>query len=104
LLLLPLFAIILLILAIYPRFVVTPGFPFFTKRSVRPEDSVTPPDDEEELPALFRNRCAALAKILYWKIVLFRTAMGAGLIYLVILFVLSIGGALHPVLTEVCKE
>ena len=99
LLLLPLFAIILLILAIYPRFVVTPGFPFFVKRSVRPEDFVTPPDDEEELLALFRNRCAALAKILYWKIVLFRIAMAACLIYLAILFLLSIGGALHPVPT-----
>jgi hypothetical protein len=96
LLLLPLFAIILLILAIYPRFVVTPGFPFFVKRSVRPDDFVTPPDDEEELLALFRNRCAALAEILYWKIVLFRIAMAACLLYLVILFALSIGGALHP--------
>jgi len=97
LLLLPLFAIILLILAIYPRFVVTPGFPFFVKRSVSPDEFVTPPDDEEELLALFRNRCAALAKILYWKVVLFRIAMGACLIYLAILFVLSIGGVLHSV-------
>ena len=60
--LVPLFAIILLILAIYPRFVVTPGFPFFVKRSVRPEDFVTPPDDEKEFFALFRDRCAALAE------------------------------------------
>ena len=97
LLLLPLFSIILLILAIYPRFVVTPGFPFFVRRSVSPDDFVTPPDDEKELLALFRNRCAALAKILYWKIVLFRIAMGACLIYLAILFALSIGGVLHPV-------
>ncbi len=57
---------------------------------------MTPPDDEKELLALFRNRCAALAQILYWKIVLFRIAMGACLIYLAILFVLSIGGVLHP--------
>jgi hypothetical protein len=99
LLLLPLFSIILLILAIYPRFVVTPGFPFFVKRSVSPDEFVTPPDDEEELLALFRNRCAALAKILYWKVVLFRIAMSACLIYLTILFVLLIGGALHPVPT-----
>ncbi len=57
---------------------------------------MTPPDDDKELLALFRNRCAALAKILYWKIVLFRIAMGACLIYLAILFALAIGGALHP--------
>jgi hypothetical protein len=49
LLLLPLFSIILLVLAIYPRYVVTPGFPFFIKRSVEPEDFVTPPDDDKEL-------------------------------------------------------
>ena len=49
LLLLPLFSIILLVLAIYPRYVVTPGFPFYIKRSVRPDDFVTPPDDEQEL-------------------------------------------------------
>lgn len=100
LMLLPLFSIILLVLAIYPRFVITPGFPFFIKRSIRPEDFVTPPDDEKELLELFRIRCAALAKILYWKILLFRIAMAACLIYLAILFVLAIGGILHPMATE----
>ena len=93
LLLLPMFSIILLILAIYPRFVATPGFPFFIKRSVAPDDFVIPPEDENELLALFRTRCAALAKILYWKILLFRIAMGVCLFYLAILFVLAIGGA-----------
>jgi|SRR5208282_5308905 len=97
LLLLPLFSIILLVLAIYPRFVVIPGFPFFIKRSAGPGDFVTPPDDDNELLALFRTRCAALAKILYWKILFFRIAMGACLIYLAILFALAIGGILHPV-------
>ena len=48
LLLLPLFSIILLVLAIYPRFVLTPGFPFFIKRTVDPEDFVTPPDDDKK--------------------------------------------------------
>jgi hypothetical protein len=95
LLLLPLFSIIVLVLAIYPRFVVTPGFPFFIKRSVVPEDFVTPPDDEKELLALFRTRCAALARILYWKIFLFRIAMGGCLIYLAVLFLLAIGGVFY---------
>src|SRR5271154_6641533 len=45
-LLLPMFSIILLILAIYPRFVATPGFPFFVRRTVDPEDFVIPPEDE----------------------------------------------------------
>ena len=92
LLLLPLFSIILLVLAIYPRYVVTPGFPFFIKRSVSPDDFVTPPDDEKELLGLFRSRCAALAKILYWKIFLLPDRDGGCLIYLAILFALAIGG------------
>jgi hypothetical protein len=92
LLLLQLFAIILLVLAIYPRFVVIPGFPFLVKRSIAPDDFVTPPDDDNELLALFRVCCAALAKILYWKILFFRIAMGACLIYLGILFVLATVG------------
>lgn len=94
LLLLPLFSIILLILAIYPRFVSTPGFPFFIRRSVCANDFETPPEDADELLALFRNRCAALAKILYWKVFLFRIAIGVCLFYLAILFFLAIGGAL----------
>jgi hypothetical protein len=100
LLLLPLFSIILLVLAIYPRFVVTPGFPFFIKRSVVPEDFGVPPDDDKELLALFRVRCAALAKILYWRILLFRIAMGACLIYLAVLFALAIGGVFYPLPIE----
>jgi len=103
LLLLPLFSIILLVLAIYPRFVATPGFPFFIKRSVRPDDFVAPPDDDKELLAVFRVRCAALAKILYWKILLFRIAMGACLIYLTVLFVLAVGGVFHPLPIERCS-
>jgi hypothetical protein len=62
LLLLPLFSIILLVLAIYPRFVATPGFPFFIKRSVTADDFVSPPDDDGELLALFRTRCARWRK------------------------------------------
>ena len=100
LLLLPLFSIILLVLAIYPRFVATPGFPFFIKRSVRPDDFVAPPDDDKELLAVFRVRCAALAKILYWKILFFRIAMGSCLIYLAVLFVLAIGGVFSPLPVE----
>ena len=103
LLLLPLFSIILLVLAIYPQFVVTPGFPFFIERSVSPDNFVAPPDDEKELLALFRVRCAALAKILYWKILLFRIAMGACLIYLAVLFVLAIGGVFYPLPIERCS-
>jgi len=100
LLLLPLFSIILLVLAIYPRYVVTPGFPFFIKRSVCPQDFVPPPDDETELLALFQRRCAALAKILYWKILFFRTAMAACLIYLAILFALAVGGVFYSLPIE----
>ena len=100
LLLLPLFSIILLVLAIYPRYVVTPGFPFFIKRSVKPDDFVTPPDDDKELLALFRTRCAALAKILYWKIFLFRIAMAGCLVYLAIIFLLAVGGLFFPLPTE----
>ena len=100
LLLLPLFSIILLVLAIYPRFVPTPGFPFLIKRSVRPDEFVAQPDDDKELLALFRVRCAALAKILYWKIILFRIAMGACLIYLAVLFALAIGGVFYPLPIE----
>ncbi len=99
LLLLPLFSIILLVLAIYPRFVLTPGFPFFIKRTVDPEDFVTPPDDDKS-SRLFRVRCAALAKILYWKIFLFRIAMVGCLIYLAVLFLLAIGGVFFPLPTE----
>jgi hypothetical protein len=95
LLLLPLFSIILLVLAIYPRFVITPGFPFFIKRDVSPDDFVPPPDDDKELLQLFRVRCAALAKILYWKILLFRIAMVACLTYLAVLFALAIGAVFY---------
>jgi hypothetical protein len=94
LLLLPIFSIILLILAIYPRFVATPGFPFFVRAAVGPDDFVCPPEDDSDLLALFKVRCAALAKILYWKILLFRIAMVACLLYLAIIFVLAAGGAL----------
>lgn len=100
LLLLPLFSIILLVLAIYPRFVSTPGFPFFIKRSVTADDFVSPPDDDTELLALFRTRCAALAKILYWKICLFRIAMASCLIYLAVLFVRALGGVFFPLPAE----
>jgi hypothetical protein len=100
LLLLPLFSIILLVLAIYPRFVLTPGFPFFIKRSVTPDDFVTPPEDDKELLAFFRTRCAALAKILNWKIFLFRIAMAACFVYLGVLFVLALGGVFFPFPTE----
>jgi hypothetical protein len=84
------------VLAIYPRFVVTPGFPFFIKRSVSPDDFVTPPDDDKELLALFQIRCAALAKILFWKIVHFRIAMASCLAYLAILAALAVGGVFLP--------
>ena len=96
LLLLPLSAIILLILAIYPRFVVTPGFPFFVKRSARPRGFCDAAGRRGRAPRLVSQPLRRTRKILYWKIVLFRTAMAACLIYLAILFALSIGGALHP--------
>jgi hypothetical protein len=90
LLLLPLCAIIVLLLAIYPRFVVIPGFPFYVRRSMRHDDFVMPPEDGKELMVLFRHRCAALANILYWKIFLFRIAMVLCLVYLVILVILAL--------------
>ena len=90
LLLLPLCAIIILILAIYPRFVVIPGFPFYVRRSMRPDDFVMPPEDGKDLMVLLRHRCAALANILYWKIFLFRIAMVLCLIYLVVLIILAL--------------
>ena len=90
LLLLPLCAIIVLVLAIYPRFVAIPGFPFYVRRSIRADDFVMPPEDGKDLMVLFRHRCAALANILYWKIFLFRIAMALCLIYLVILAILAL--------------
>ena len=102
LLLLPLCAIIVLILAIYPRFVVIPGFPFYVRRSIGPDDFVMPPEDVKERIVLFRHRCAALANILYWKIFLFRIAMVLCLVYLIILAFLALFeglsslGVAHP--------
>ena len=102
LLLLPLCAIILLLLAIYPRFVVIPGFPFYVRRSMRHDDFVMPPEDGKEGMVLFRHRCAALANILYWKIFLFRIAMVLCLVYLIILAFLALFeglsslGVAHP--------
>jgi hypothetical protein len=90
LLLLPLCAIIVLILAIYPRFVVIPGFPFYVRRSMRPDDFVMPPEEGKDLLVLFRHRCVALADILYWKIFLFRIAMVLCLLYLVILVIFAL--------------
>src|SRR5271166_5137176 len=95
LLIFPLFAIILLILSIYPRFIVTPGFPFYFRRSITPADFVGPPEEESELLALFRNRCAALATIFYWKMHYFRIALGISLFYLAILLILTFGGIIH---------
>ncbi len=91
LLILPLFGIIILILSIYPRFIVTPGFPFYYRRSISPADFVLPPDDESQLLALFRNRCAALATIFYWKMRYFRIALGISLSYLVLVLMLVAG-------------
>jgi hypothetical protein len=102
LLLLPLCAIIVLMLAIYPRFVVIPGFPFYVRRSMQHDDFVTPPEDGKDLLVLYRHRCAALANILYWKIFLFRIAMVLCLIYLIILAFLALFeglsslGVAHP--------
>ena len=93
----PLGAILLLIASIYPHFIVTPGFPFYFKRSIAPADFVVPPDDESELLALFRNRCAALAKIFYWKMHAFRIALGVSLIYFAVLLGLTVGGAFHQI-------
>src|SRR5207248_664253 len=63
LLLIPLCAIACFIFSMYPRFLVTPGFPFYYKRSVTPEDFPLPPQDGMKLLALFQNRCATLAGI-----------------------------------------
>lgn len=95
LLILPLFAIILLVLSIYPRFIVTPGFPFYFKRFITPADFVGPPEEDSELLALFRNRCAALATIFYWKMHYFRIALGISLFYLAVLVILTFGGVIH---------
>ena len=99
LLVLPLSAIICLLLSIYPRFNITPGYPFFFKRSLRPDDFGAPPKDDLELVTLFRNRCVTLATILYWKIIFFRLAVGICLFYLAILLVLTIADGIHDLLT-----
>ncbi|MFZ2104238.1 MAG: hypothetical protein WAV18_02460 [Roseiarcus sp.] len=65
--------------------VVIPGFPFYVRRSMGPDDFVMPPEDAKERMVLFRHRCAALANVLYWKIFLFRIAMALCLVYLIIL-------------------
>ena len=95
LLLLPLLAIISFLLSIYPRFSATPGYPFFFKRSVGPDDFGTPPESDEEQLILLRNRCVSLAKILYSKVFYFRLALGICLLYLGLLLVLAVGDALH---------
>ena len=95
LLLIPLCGIILLIVSIYPRFIVTPGFPFYFRRNISPADFILPPDDDGELLTLFRNRCAALATIFYWKMHYFRIALAASLVYLAMLLVLTLGGIFH---------
>ena len=98
----PPFVPIYLMLAIYHRFVVIPGFPFYVRRSMRPDDFVMPPADGKELMVLYRHRCAALANILYGKIFLFRIAMVLCLVYLVILVILALFeglsslGVAHP--------
>jgi hypothetical protein len=94
LLLLPMCSIILLILSIAPRFIIIPGYPFYLRRSMSADAFVTPPEDEEGLLALFRKRCAALGNILYWKIFLFRIAIGICLFYLVALMFLALSGGL----------
>ena len=95
LLFLPLSAILLLILSVFPCFIVTPGYPFFLRRSVAPDEFGGPPEDDRELLNYYRNPCASLAKILYLKVFYFRIAMGICLFYIAIIFVLAGGGALH---------
>jgi hypothetical protein len=62
-----------------------------------PEAFVTPPEDAEAFLALQRYRCASLANILYWKIVLFRIAIGICLFYLAALVTLALGGGLRAI-------
>ena len=95
LLTLPLCAIIVLILSIFPRFIAIDGFPFYFSRSVTPADFVLPPDDDSEILSLYRKRCAALATIFYWKMYYFRIALSISLVYLAILLVLTLGGMFH---------
>jgi hypothetical protein len=97
LLLLPVCSIILLILSLAPRFIAIPGYPFYLRRSMSPEAFVTPPEDVEDFLALLRYRCASLANILYWKIILFRIAIGICLFYLAALVALALGGGLRAV-------
>ena len=87
-------SIFLLILSISPRFVVIPGYPFYVRRSMSPDDFVTPPEDEESLLSLYRHRCAAFGNILYWKVFLFRVAVAICLFYVAVLLVLALGGGL----------
>jgi hypothetical protein len=97
LLLLPVCSIILLILSLAPRFIAIPGYPFYLRRSMSPDAFVAPPEDAEAFLALLRHRCASLANILYWKIVLFRIAIGICLFYLTALSALALGGGLRAI-------
>lgn len=90
----PLISIILLILAIYPRFKTVGGYPFYVKVSIGLEDFLEPPESDEAIVLQLRQRCVALASILYRKIALFRVSMAICLIYLLALLLLAACGGM----------
>jgi hypothetical protein len=85
----PLCSIILLLISIYPRFRVIPGYPFFVSRFVSPDLFPLPADDDETVLAELRSRCVAFAKILYWKVFFFKIAIALCFIYLIALLALT---------------
>ena len=92
LLIFPLCSIILLILSIYPRHFVVPGYPFYVSATIRPDAFPLPAEDDETTVAHLRNRCVVMAKILYWKMYYFRIAVVICLVYLTALLILAICG------------
>jgi hypothetical protein len=92
LLIFPLSAIILLILAIYPGFRVVSGYSFLVHSSVGLDDILEPPEDEHAIVLQLRHRCVALANILYRKIALFKVSMVICLVYLFALLLLAACG------------
>jgi len=85
----PLCSIILLLISIYPRFRVIPGYPFYVSRSASPDLFPLPADDPETILAQLRSRCLAFVKILYWKVFFFKIAIALCFIYLAALLALT---------------
>jgi hypothetical protein len=95
-LLLPLGSMFFIILSIYPRFSPSPGFPFYVRSIISPNDFAAMPEDDGEILNAYRKDCACLAVILYRKVLLFRIAMAFCFLYFSVLLILAIAGARNP--------